>query len=191
MSEQADGRIAVRDLDRAAPHGVTAPDAIAPGEIGPGKRVTLHFSLALADASPESEAIDSNFDKAPVSFVIGDGSMLPGFEEALFGLAADDRRDFVLQPEQAFGNVNDDNVQRFPIYQFPPDVALSPGLMLEFGDAAGNKQAGVVRSIDKQWVDVDFNHPLAGRAIRFNVHVHAVTEAESQMASQGASQVKI
>ncbi|MGV3591011.1 MAG: FKBP-type peptidyl-prolyl cis-trans isomerase [Gammaproteobacteria bacterium] len=167
MTDGSENRIVVHDLDRGAPPA---------GVIGPGAKVTLHFSLALASAADGHEAIDSNFDKAPVTFVVGDGSLLPGFEQALFGLVAGDRREFVLQPEQAFGNVNEDNVQRFPLYQFPPDVALSPGLMLEFGDAAGNNQAGVVRGIDKQWVDVDFNHPLAGRAIRFNVHVHDVSQ---------------
>lgn len=168
MTEREDARIAMRDLDRSPqPRGA----------IGPGARVTLHFSLALADASAGSEPIDSNFGGDPVTFTVGDGSLLPGFEQALFGLVAGDRREFELPPEQAFGPVNEDNVQRFPVYQFPPDVALSPGLMLEFGDAAGNNQAGVVRSIDKQWVDVDFNHPLAGRTLRFDVHIHAVTEA--------------
>jgi FKBP-type peptidyl-prolyl cis-trans isomerase SlpA len=97
----------------------------------------------------------------------------------LFGLGAGERRDVVLPPAKAFGDVNEDNVQRFPVYQFPPDVALAPGLMLEFGDAAGNNQAGVVRGLDKQWVDVDFNHPLAGRAIRFTVHVHAVAQVDA------------
>jgi FKBP-type peptidyl-prolyl cis-trans isomerase SlpA len=120
--------------------------------------------------------VDSNFDKAPVTFRIGDGNLLPGFEQALFGLVAGDRREFLLEPEQAFGTLNDDNVQRFPRYQFPPDVAS--GAMFEFADASGNKQAGVVRGIDKQWVEVDFNHPLAGRRIRFSVHVHAVGNVE-------------
>jgi len=161
------GRISLRDLDNTLP---------VRGAVGPGTRVTLQFSLALADAPDGSEPIDSNFDNAPVTFVIGDGSLLPGFEEVLFGLVAGERRDVTLEPEHAFGAINEDNVQRFPVYQFPPDVALSPGLMLEFGDAAGNRQAGVVRSIDKQWVDVDFNHPLAGRAIRFSVHVHDVAQ---------------
>ncbi len=155
MSEVAHSRIALRDLGAA---------------IGPGKQVTLHFSLSLLNG-PQ---IDSNFDKAPVTFVIGDGSMLPGFEQALSGLVAGDRRDFTLAPEQAFGPVNEDNVQRFPHYQFAPDLALTPGLMIEFADAAGNKQAGVVRNVDKQWVEIDFNHPLAGRTLLFTVHVHAV-----------------
>jgi FKBP-type peptidyl-prolyl cis-trans isomerase SlpA len=152
-------KIAVHDLERGP--------LPAAGVVGPGVRVTLHFSLALANG----EAIDSNFDKAPVTFTVGDGNLLPGFEAVLTGLVAGDRREVTLEPAQAFGAVNEDNVQRFPLYQFPPDLALSPGLMVEFGDAAGNKQAGVVRAIDKQYVEVDFNHPLAGRAIRFSVHV--------------------
>lgn len=155
-------KIAVHDLERGP--------LTAPGVIGPGARVTLHFSLALTNG----EIVDSNFHKAPVTFTIGDGSLLPGFEETLFGLVVGARREVMLEPEQAFGAVNEDNVQRFPLYQFPPDLALSPGLMVEFGDAAGNQQAGVVRSIDKQYVDVDFNHPLAGRSILFSVHVHEI-----------------
>jgi FKBP-type peptidyl-prolyl cis-trans isomerase SlpA len=165
MNEPAHDRIVVHDLER----GSVAP---ASGVIAPGRQVTMHFSLELADG----DVIDSNFDKAPVTFAIGDGSLLPGFEQVLFGLVAGDNRDITLEPAQAFGSVNEDNVQRFPLYQFPPDLALTPGLMVEFADAAGNNQAGVVRSIDKQWVEVDFNHPLAGRAIRFRVHVHDVTQ---------------
>jgi FKBP-type peptidyl-prolyl cis-trans isomerase SlpA len=167
MNDSAPGRIALRDLDGRTP---------APGVIGPGSQVTLHFSLALAEGNRDGELIDSNFGKAPVTFTIGDGNLLPGFEQALFGLVAGDRRDFTLEPADAFGPVNEDNVQRFPLYNFPPDLALDTGLMVEFDDAAGNRQAGVVRSVGKQWVEVDFNHPLAGRALRFSVHVHDVRQ---------------
>lgn len=118
--------------------------------------------------------IDSNFEKAPATFVVGDGSMLPGFEQALAGLVAGERREFMLEPEQGFGTINEDNVQRFPLYRFPPDLALESGVMVEFADAAGNTQAGVVRNIDKLWAEVDFNHPLAGRRIRFSVLVQEV-----------------
>jgi FKBP-type peptidyl-prolyl cis-trans isomerase SlpA len=163
-------RIMVHDLD-LAPVAVAEP---APGVIGLGRLVTLHFALHLENG----EVIDSNFDKLPVTFTIGDGSLLPGFEQALSGLGAGATRAITLEPEQAFGPINEDNVQRFPLYQFPPDLGLAIGVMIEFADAAGNNQAGVVRSVDKQWVEVDFNHPLAGRRIRFSVHVHKVAEAE-------------
>ncbi|MEY4642234.1 MAG: hypothetical protein RLZZ227_2228 [Pseudomonadota bacterium] len=158
-------RIEVRDLD-LAPVAVEA----VPGTGAAGREVRLHFALQLESG----EVIDSNFDREPVSFCIGDGNLLPGFEEKLSGLVAGDHREFLLEPEQAFGPVNEDNVQRFPHYQFAPDLALASGAVIEFADATGNKQAGVVRSVGKQWVEVDFNHPLAGRRIRFIVQVHAV-----------------
>lgn len=166
MSDTAQGRIVLHDLDRGA--------ATPPGAISPGAWVRLNFALTLAEGASSGEVIDDNFDKAPVSFVVGDGSLLPGFEQVLFGLVAGDSRDLLLSPAQAFGVVNEENVQRFPLYQFAPDLALVPGLMIEFADAAGNRQAGTVRHFDKQWVEVDFNHPLAGRTLRFRVQVHEV-----------------
>jgi FKBP-type peptidyl-prolyl cis-trans isomerase SlpA len=146
------------------------PAQLADGIIGPGRRVTLHFSLGLENGA----GIDSNFAGAPVSFTMGDGNLLPGFENALCGLAAGARRQFMLPPEQAFGLVNEDNIQRFPRYRFPPDLELDEGLMVDFADAAGNTQAGIVRAFDAKLVEVDFNHPLAGHSIRFTVHVHQV-----------------
>jgi len=163
-------RIALRDVE-LTPLAAAVAD-YPQGIIGPGKRITLYFALHL----DSGEQVDSNFDKLPVSFTMGDGSLLPGFEQCLVGLATDTEQEFTLAPEQAFGLVNEDNVQRFPRYRFPPDLALEQGLMIDFADAAGNTQAGVVRSHDKSMVEVDFNHPLAGRTIRFRVHVHQVEE---------------
>jgi FKBP-type peptidyl-prolyl cis-trans isomerase SlpA len=169
MSDTPDkARIALRDVE-LAPLPPAATEC-AVDEIGPGRKVTLHFALLLDGG----EEIDSNFGRAPVGFVVGDGSLLPGFEQVLFGLKAGARQEFLLAPEQAFGVFNEDNVQRFPLYQFPPDLSPCTGLMIDFADAAGNTQAGVVRGFDKQYVEVDFNHPLAGRSIRFSVHVHKV-----------------
>jgi len=165
-------RIALRDVELAP---IPAAGEEHPkGIIGPGKRVTLHFALYLENG----ELVDSNFDKPPVNFMMGDGSLLPGFEQCLLGLGTDVLQEFMLAPEQAFGTVNEDNVQHFPRYRFPPDLALEQGLVIDFTDAGGNTQAGVVRSHDKNMVEVDFNHPLAGRAIRFRVHVHQVEEVQ-------------
>lgn len=173
MGDKQTIRIALRDVELAP----LQPAAVADypqGIIGPGKRVTLHFALYLASG----ELVDSNFDKAPVHFMVGDDSLLPGFEQCLFGLGKDAQQEFTLAPEQAFGVVNEDNVQQFPRYRFPPDLALEQGVLIDFADAAGNTQAGVVRSHDKNMVEVDFNHPLAGRTIRFRVHIHQVEEAQ-------------
>jgi FKBP-type peptidyl-prolyl cis-trans isomerase SlpA len=169
MTDGKSSRIAVRDLAVAATAVELAPN-YADDEIGPGKRVVLHFALMLENG----EHIDSNFDGEPVCFTVGDGNLLPGFEAVLMGLRAGNQGEKLITPSAAFGPVNEDNIQRFPRYQFPPDLDLATGLVINFADSAGNNQAGVVRQFDSAWVEVDFNHPLAGRGIRFRFHIHDV-----------------
>ena len=170
MAERQSGRIPLRELTAGGPaaEAVAAVAAQLPDTaVAPGRRVTLHFALQLESG----ETVDSNFGGKPATCIIGDGSLLPGFEQALYGLEAGVARNFVIPPESAFGAVNEDNIQRFPRYQFAPDLPLAVGLMVDFADAAGNSQAGVVTHIGGQHVEVDFNHPLAGRSILFSVHV--------------------
>jgi len=150
-------------------------ESLLQSSIAAGARVTLHFSLALADGT----LIDSNFDKAPANFVMGDGSLLPGFEEALLGAVSGQRVDVLLPVEKSFGAVNADNVQVLPRRKFAALLANSTdpvveGTVLSFADAGGFEIPGVVKSIDEETLVVDFNHPLAGREIRFNAHILAV-----------------
>ena len=142
--------------------------------IGPGARVTLHFSLSLEDGS----LVDSNFDGDAPTFTVGDGSLLPGFERALFGLRAGDRECFRIPPEDAFGQPNASNRQEVPRGQFAPDMDLEPGLVVSFADAAGGELPGVISEVGDERVVVDFNHPLAGRTLSFEVAIHRVEPAE-------------
>lgn len=139
--------------------------------IGPGTQVTLNFSVKLEDGS----VIDSNFDSDPVTFAIGDGSLLVGFEEAMFGLKDGDEQSFVIAPEKGFGQHNPTNIQQMPRSQFPEEMELKKGLMLSFSDAQSNELPGVVSEFDDKTVAIDFNHPLAGRDIHFSVRIANVT----------------
>lgn len=134
--------------------------------IGQHTQVTLHFALHLDDGN----TVDSTFDKAPASFKVGDGNLLPGFENALFGLKAGDKRDLSVPPENAFGQPNPQNVQVMPRSQFQ-DMELAEGLLVIFNDAANTELPGVVKAFDDQQVTVDFNHPLAGKTLRFEVQI--------------------
>jgi FKBP-type peptidyl-prolyl cis-trans isomerase SlpA len=142
--------------------------------VSEGTRVFLNFSLSLEDG----HEIDSNFSGDAVDFVIGDGSLLPGFERLLFGMSAGDRRIFSVAPEHAFGMPNDSNVQELERDQFEAESELEIGLIFSFADAAGGEVPGLVIEFDEESVTVDFNHPLAGRTILFDVLVHRVEAAE-------------
>jgi FKBP-type peptidyl-prolyl cis-trans isomerase SlpA len=142
--------------------------------VGMGTRVYLNFSLSLEDGAE----IDNNFGAEAVSFAVGDGSLLPGFESLLFGMRPGERRMFSVPPEDAFGQPNEHNVQRVDREHFGEDIELQPGLVCGFNDASGGEVPGMVVAFDEHEVTVDFNHPLAGRTIVFDVLVHRVEAAE-------------
>ncbi|MBT4855419.1 MAG: peptidylprolyl isomerase [Luminiphilus sp.] len=142
--------------------------------ISEGTRVTLNFALVLDDGSE----IDSNFEKEPASFSVGDGSLLPGFERALFGLKSGDEATLEILPEEGFGQPNDNNLQTIKRDQFDVESELEAGMVFSFADAAGGELPGVVKTFDADEVTVDFNHPLAGRTLSFRVAIHNVEVAE-------------
>ncbi|MEH6592017.1 MAG: peptidylprolyl isomerase [Halioglobus sp.] len=142
--------------------------------VSEGTRIYLNFSLSLEDGSE----VDTNFGGEPVNFVYGDGSLLPGFETLLVGMTAGQRNMFTVLPENAFGQPNDNNVQVLDRDHFDEDVELEIGLVFSFADASGGELPGMLLSFDDDEVTVDFNHPLSGRKILFDVVVHRVEPAE-------------
>lgn len=141
--------------------------------IGPDTKVTLHFSLALENGS----IVDSNFDAEPATFVVGDGNLLPGFEAAIQGMESGAEGVFSILPEQGFGQHNPSNIQSFARKEFGDDIELEPGLMLSFADANQAELPGVVVEADDDTVTIDFNHPLAGHTIKFQVQILDVVPA--------------
>jgi FKBP-type peptidyl-prolyl cis-trans isomerase SlpA len=138
--------------------------------IGPGRKVTMHFAIKLEDG----QIIDSNFDNAPVEFEVGDGNIPEGFESALTGLKVGDHVELTIAPERGFGQHNPSNIQRMKRSDFK-GMDLEPGLVVSFQEPGG-EIPGVVVEFDDANVSVDFNHPLAGKTLIFEVKVLQVTE---------------
>lgn len=141
--------------------------------IGPGKTVTLHFAIKLDDG----QVVDSNFEGNPATFTVGDGNLPEGFEQALMGLVQGAKESLRIMPENAFGMPNPSNVQRFPRTQFQ-DMQLEKGLVISFQDPNQGELPGVVDRFDDQSVHIDFNHPLAGHELDFEVAILNVADAE-------------
>jgi FKBP-type peptidyl-prolyl cis-trans isomerase SlpA len=137
-------------------------------------RIFLNFGLFLEDG----ETVDSNLERDPVSFVYGDGSLLPGFEKRLLGMTAGEEGSFQIPPEDGFGQPNDNNIQVIKREHFSGEEQLERGMMFSFKDASGGELPGVIASVDEEEVHVDFNHPLAGRTITFRVRIDRVEPAE-------------
>ena len=142
------------------------PDS--PERIKRDSLVTLHYRVATAD---DTEVV-STFGATPATLQLGSGELAPTLEACLEDLSIGERHVFLLEPSQAFGPHNPGLVKRLPRGELPNGGAdIGPLSLVEFAAPNGAKFAGLVREIDDQAALVDFNHPLAGKSIRFEVEV--------------------
>ena len=140
-----------------------------------GTRVTLNFALRFTDG----EVIDTTFDKQPATLEIGDDNLPENFEAYLIGMKAGETATYDVPPEKAFGQHNPSNVQMFKRSDFSADMVLDPGVMISFADARQQELPGVVEHVEGDQVTIDFNHPLAGRTLVFEVEVIDVEPAQA------------
>ena len=136
--------------------------------ISENSEVLMHFSIKLADGS----AVDSTkVDNKPAKFVMGDGSLTPGFETCLLGLVEGASETFTLDPESAFGLPNPDNFHYIELSKFSADIPSEVGTIISFAQPDGSEIPGIIREVVADSVTVDFNHPLAGQTVTFEVDV--------------------
>ncbi|ABC36342.1 FKBP-type peptidyl-prolyl cis-trans isomerase [Burkholderia thailandensis] len=140
-------------------------------EVKPGSHVTLHYRLALADGAD----IVNTFSEKPATLLLGAGQLAPSLEEILIGLKAGDHSTFRLAPEQAFGPRNPDMIQRVSLATLRENGMVgddfAPGDLIEFNAPDGGRYAGVLKEIGETSALFDFNHPLAGQALTFEVKI--------------------
>lgn len=136
--------------------------------------MTLHFSLLL----PGGAEIDTTRNGKPATFVVGDGNLLPGFESVLLGKAKGFSEQIKIAPAAAFGERNAGNVQVLDRARFGHvEEPLSRGLMVSF-QAAEGELPGVIQDVYERTVKVDFNHPLSGLEIVFDVAILRVVNQD-------------
>jgi FKBP-type peptidyl-prolyl cis-trans isomerase SlpA len=129
--------------------------------------LTLHYRLALAD---DTELV-STFGARPATLQLGSGELAPVLERCLIDLPVGAHTVFLLEPEQAFGAHNPQLVQRFARSELPAAGELQEMTLIEFKAPNGAAYTGLVRELTETEALIDFNHPLAGKAIRFEVNV--------------------
>ena len=143
--------------------------------IQPGSFLTLHYRLA----GPDGAAVVNTFDGQPATLSLGTGELAPAVEARLIGLAEGARESFELAAGEAFGTRNPDLLQRVKLALLhelgDPDAQYAVGDVVQFPTPDGRATyAGVVREVGDGWLLFDFNHPLAGQPVRFDVHVIGV-----------------
>ncbi len=142
-------------------------------KIQTGSEVVFHFSIKLTDGSV---ADSTKVNGKPAKLTIGDGNLTPGFEACLIGLVAGDEKSFELQPEDAFGQPNPDNIYYVDRDKFGGEVVPEEGAIIAFTQPDGSELPGIVRDVAGHSVTVDFNHPLAGQVLTFDVEIIEVNQ---------------
>jgi len=139
--------------------------------VTPAAYLTLHYRLASQDGND----IVTTFDGNPATLQLGTGQLAPFLEERLMGLPEGAEQTFMLSPEQSFGPRNSELLQRVSRATLAQNSQLGEeykvGDVVEFAAPGGGRFAGVLLEINENDALFDFNHPLAGQALRFDVRI--------------------
>lgn len=136
--------------------------------ITPESTINLHFVLRLTDGSVVE---DTHRYSQPARFTMGDGSLPKTIESRLLHLKKGDKAQFTLPPEEAFGLPSSANNKVLLRNQFASDTPLAIGLVMMFQQPNQPALPGIITAFDEKSVTVDFNHPLSGQILVFEVEI--------------------
>jgi FKBP-type peptidyl-prolyl cis-trans isomerase SlyD len=148
--------------------------------VAKGKVVSFHYTLS----DETGEQLETSRERQPMSYLHGARNIIPGLEKALEGRSAGDSFQVTVAPAEAYGERNEGNFQRIPAKHFQDPRRLEPGQLVSIQTRQGPVQA-VVRKVGRFNVDVDANHPLAGKTLTFDVEVMDVRDATEEESTHG------
>jgi len=153
-----------------------------PQTIHDGHVVTLGYTLTVDGKVIDTSEGEGN---APVVFIQGTEQIVPGLENALYGMSVGESKDVIVSPSEGYGDYDPEAFDDVPRSEFPPEIPLEPGVVLHLRDKNDDVYETTVVSADKNTVRLTFNHPLAGKELYFAVTVLAIREATPEELDHG------
>jgi len=132
-----------------------------------GDTVKVHYTGRLHDGS----VFDTSQDREPLEFTLGQGQLIPGFEQAVIGMSVGGKTTIEISPEDGYGPHREDMVESVPLTEFPPHLQPEPGQMLRVSQPNGDSLVVTITSVTEDTVTVDANHPLAGKDLIFDIEL--------------------
>ena len=148
---------------------------VSPMTVSNGKQVTLEYTLQLDDQS----VVDTNVGKEPLKVTQGSHQIIPGVEKQIEGMAAGEKKKFSVAPTEGYGTVDPKAFQEIDKKMVPAE-AQKVGMQLEGTTAEGRKVFPRISAVKNDTVVLDFNHPLAGKTLYFDIKVLDVAQASSK-----------
>ncbi len=141
---------------------------------------SVHYTGTFVDG----EVFDTSEGRPPLSFLVGHGQMIPGFEQEILGAKVGEKREFTLTPDRAYGERDENAIQRIEKNQFPEGMELEVGMVVGAHSDQGPIQF-TIKEIEGDLVTADFNHQMAGMTLRFNIEVVEVRSATDEELAHG------
>ncbi len=135
--------------------------------------VKVHYTGKLSTG----EVFDSSLEREPIEFTIGAGMMIKGFDDAVNGMAVNEKKTINITPEDAYGPVRPELMQQVPKEQLPADMAPEVGQTLVAQGQDGRETHVVVAQVEEAHIIVDANHPLAGKDLVFDIELVEIATA--------------
>lgn len=132
--------------------------------------VQVHYTGTLDDGS----VFDSSREREPLEFTLGVGQVIPGFDNAIRGMSVGDSKTVRIPADQAYGEYRDDLVLEVTLDQFPAEVTPQVGQEFELRTQTGQAIPAMVAQVSDTHAKLDANHPLAGRALTFDLELVAI-----------------
>lgn len=137
-----------------------------------GSIVTLDYKVYADD-----QLVDQTPPNEPLTYTQGQGQIIPGLEKNLEGLEKGDTKEVVVPPEEAYGYYSEEKVLHVPKEDLPGDIEPQVGMPLQATSESGDLFVGVIKDVKPDHIDVDFNHPMAGKTLKFEVEIKDVEQA--------------
>ena len=143
------------------------------GQAKTNDRVRVHYTGSLEDGT----VFDSSVKREPLGFTIGQGAVIPGFENGIIGMKVGDTKSIAIPPDQAYGEHRDDLVGVVDRARMPENIIPEIGMILQVRSPEGEMINATVTDVTEAGVTLDMNHPLAGRELIFEVSLVEVFPA--------------
>jgi len=128
--------------------------------------VTLDYTLMV-----DGEIIEQSENSGAIQFIQGRGEIVPGLENALYGMRVGESKQLSVPPEEAYGEEDGEAYAEIPRREFPPDFPLEVGAELQLRDQDGDVLEAYIQEVGDDFVLLNFNHRLAGKTLDFSVSV--------------------
>jgi FKBP-type peptidyl-prolyl cis-trans isomerase SlyD len=151
-----------------------------PNSVENNKVVRLDYTLTV-----EGQVVDTSEESEPIEFIQGKGQIIPGLEKELYGMDEGDSKEITIPASDAYGDVDETAVMDVPREQFPPEVPLQEGVQIQVRSVEGQVLDARISSVGDETIELDFNHPLAGKELNFQVTVVEVRDATADEISHG------